>query len=396
MQGDHLSGYPPAYVRRREALHPHRPNAGPRGRPAYSQAMQDGGDRAAKGRRLEERIGGLFAEHGYAVQLNARREGVSGARHEIDVLATRADALTESSTFIECKAWDVRIPKDVVAKARYVMQDAGINHGIIVALEGWTLSAEQAAGEAGIELWGPDELAERLGAQALGGLKAAPSRQAVGFPATVPRERAERVLAAEARGVLVSGRRRLARVGLLWTPWHLLRLSVSSEKGAVRKRIVSERVVNLYDGIEGSVLIEATGEPTPEPVDIAGGSLRAELGASAIAKQIRDSLSRHRSVSTGAARERHARRLAALGVPLPVSAVTVEDQATIHLPFWVAVIRGRSGDRVAATSALEPSAVHRGVSNLLTGRIAAVDEALAANRADRPPAGEREAGARRG
>lgn len=330
--------------------------------------------RIAKGRELERQIGELFRHHGYAVELNAFREGSSGVRHEIDVLATRADALTESVTFVECKAWGARIPKDVVAKARYVMQDVGINHGIIVAPGGWTVSAEAAAREAGIELWGPTELSQRLGARAVAGLTAAPRREARGLPATVPAGHAERCFAREARRFL--GRREILHTGLLWTPWHVLRLSLSTERGVLRKRLVSERRLSMYDGLDGTLVLPLREEPRTAAVDIGSGALAVERRPASLSSEIIDALAKHRSVTTEAARQRHADRLAAAGIELPLSAVTVEDHTTLHIPFWVAVLRDRSGDRVVATGAHEKDGVDQSVGALLTPRVGAVADAL--------------------
>lgn len=336
--------------------------------------MGDTAASIARGRELERQIGELFRHHGYAVELNAFREGSSGVRHEIDVLATRADALTESVTFVECKAWDARIPKDVVAKARYVMQDAGINHGVIVAPGGWTVSAEAAAREAGLELWGPSELSERLGAQAVAGLTTAPRREAMGLPATVPARHAERCFAREARGLL--GRREILHTGLLWTPWHVLRLSLSSERGVLRKRLVSERRLTMFDGLDGTLVLPLGKEPRWAPVDIGSGALAVERRPASLSNEITDALAKHRSVTTDAARRRHADRLAAVGIELPLSAVTVEDHSTLHIPFWVAVLRDRSGDRVVATRAHAKDGVDQPVGALLTPRVAAVADAL--------------------
>ena len=68
----------------------------------------------AKGAELEQQVGSYFAANGYSVEYNLVREGRSGGRHEIDVLATKHDGILEFQVGIECKAWAQPIEKDVV------------------------------------------------------------------------------------------------------------------------------------------------------------------------------------------------------------------------------------------------------------------------------------------
>ena len=76
-------------------------------------------------------------------------EGRSGGRHEIDVMATKADGVTTFKVFVECKAWNVPIEKDVVTKAAYVINDLGFNKGIVVSLAGVRVGAVKSAEQLG-------------------------------------------------------------------------------------------------------------------------------------------------------------------------------------------------------------------------------------------------------
>src|SRR5215211_3329783 len=81
---------------------------------------------------LERAVEQVFAADGYTTARNTRIVGRSGGTHEIDVLAEKQDAVTSVRVAVECKAWDRPINKDVVAKAAWVRDDAGIHKTIVV------------------------------------------------------------------------------------------------------------------------------------------------------------------------------------------------------------------------------------------------------------------------
>ena len=149
------------------------------------------------GRALEERIEAFLSSSGYLTERNVVREGRSGGRHEVDVLASKADGIAEFSVMVECKAWSQPIEKDVVSKVAYVMGDLGLNKGIIVSLAGWRAGAEQAARELGIDLWDSTDLERYLGqvlvAELRGGVPQA-QRRIVGPLPLIDRDTAEQRL----------------------------------------------------------------------------------------------------------------------------------------------------------------------------------------------------------
>src|SRR5438270_12847579 len=127
---------------------------------------------ATKGHSFEQQIASFLGEHGYAVSTNVRIPGRSGAIHELDVIGDKSDGLTSYRLIVECKAWVSAIDKDIVYKLAAELADLGAARGIIVTLAGWTVQAEQAATQANIELWGPNELRSRLGPGALQAMEA--------------------------------------------------------------------------------------------------------------------------------------------------------------------------------------------------------------------------------
>lgn len=64
--------------------------------------------------------------------------GKSGVKHQIDVLTSHSDGIHTYLTAIECKFWKKKVNKDIVMKLAEIIQDSGINKGIIVCKNGFT------------------------------------------------------------------------------------------------------------------------------------------------------------------------------------------------------------------------------------------------------------------
>ena len=71
--------------------------------------------------------------------------GKSKVDHQIDVLTQHSDGLHNYKTAIECKYWDKSINKDIVMKVAEIVEDAGLNKGIIVSKNGFTPDATNYA-----------------------------------------------------------------------------------------------------------------------------------------------------------------------------------------------------------------------------------------------------------
>ena len=69
---------------------------------------------------------------------NYKVTGKSGVAHQIDILTTHSDGIHEYQTAIECKYWKEKINKDIVMKISGIIEDAGINKGVIVSKSGFT------------------------------------------------------------------------------------------------------------------------------------------------------------------------------------------------------------------------------------------------------------------
>lgn len=72
-------------------------------------------------------------------------EGKSGVRHQIDVLASHCDGIHTYRTAIECKYWDTNIDKEPVTKLSTILEDTGIEKGVLVSKRGFTTDAQRLA-----------------------------------------------------------------------------------------------------------------------------------------------------------------------------------------------------------------------------------------------------------
>lgn len=326
-----------------------------------------------KGHELERQIGEFFALSGYAVRRNVISEGRSGGKHELDVLAEKADGITTYRLVVECKAWDAPIEKDVVAKLDYVIRDLGLNKGIIVALAGWRTGAERAATQLGIDLWGPAELEARLGQVALAGLQAGPvALRAVGFPVVVSEEEAHRAITAQSRGRLGLGKEEVMGTKLVWVPFFLFQIACSRpDKQLFRKAALKTRTIwNAYEALQGS--LHASWEAAPPLDEVAMTvALRPRVKPTTITGQLQKTLAKWTEVVRPATQERYATMLAALGIPLPTSSISIDSQRELYIPFHLGRLRSRGAERLVAVDAVT-GRVDEGLGKVLTAHLSYV------------------------
>ena len=76
---------------------------------------------------------------------NCKIKGRSGVAHQVDVLTTFSDGVHEYRTAIECKYWNKKVPKDVIAKLASIVEDTTIDKGVAVSKMGFTDDAKSFA-----------------------------------------------------------------------------------------------------------------------------------------------------------------------------------------------------------------------------------------------------------
>ena len=293
----------------------------------------------------------------------------------MDVLATKSDALTTYRVAVECKAWQSPIEKDVVAKLHYIVGDLALSKGIIVSLGGCRSGAERTAADVGIDLWGTEELRQHLGDSTVGSMSSAtgpaPS-QGWGYGFRISPRAAQDLMRTASRGRM--NIRQLEQVvwfSPVWLPGYCIGLTASQPVAKRRKvQVTATRLTNIYEGLSGTLVGPAQGQFELVAIDPAL-ALASQVRDTKVHTAIRKALDGYLGVTSAAARERHAQRVAAAGLPLPCQAVTIDETAVVHLPFYAGVLSSGGQQRVMAVSG---SAGNEwpAVSTLLTHHISLV------------------------
>jgi restriction system protein len=304
-----------------------------------------------KGSDLERRIEEFFKLNGYRTSRNEVLTGRSGGRHEIDVLATKTDGITDFRVLVECKAWSSPIEKDVLAKTAYVMGDLGIHKGIVVALRGWTTGAETSANE--IELWGNDELFRKLGSVAVAELESGSNvRAGRAFPIGVGLDVAVRQLEKQGGGLFGIGREEHRWTKLVWLPFFVFHLSHAQNERRLFKSDVTKRIRawNLFEALSGEFFADLTGEPVLQDLRL-GTTIPPRVGYRKIATEIRTVQQKRREVVTETAQKRYDARLIDLGIPPTADTTSVDKIEDVHFPFYITLFERGGKERLVALDA---------------------------------------------
>jgi len=317
-------------------------------------------------RALEERVARYLAANGYRVQRNVKVVGRMGAPHEIDVLGERSDGVTTYSVLVECKWWQSRIEKDVVAKLGMILLDVGANKGIIVSKEGSRSGAVAAARDAGIELWGPHEIRERLGAEALAGGPVAASEIGEALAPRITEERGRRTIEKAARGVFGIGGSELAAATLAWLPVHELQVAITRTSG-LRQRPSVTRIWPFYESLSGRLVQNADRPLDTTEQSLAPVVVRELWRPAKTTAALRKATDAWKRATGDTARARRAADLGALGVATPLVDLEVEKTRELYFPFYVGVLMRRDAQQLI------------GVSAIIGNRIPVMDLALSAS-----------------
>jgi len=320
---------------------------------------------------FEHVIDALFRAHGYRTQANAVLVGQSGARHEIDVLASRREALLETRVGIECKNWAQPIDTAVVARARLVRDDLGLGHMVIACPGGATPAARTTAAQAGVTLWERSELAARLGPAALAALGPAPADTARrGMARAVPRERAERTLRGELRGPLGVGRGQIRWLGDAWITLFDVRFGCGARAG-MRRRLRVRPAYTVYESLTGSACWSGV-RPLAADADIhdTAPTLPGAVGADALRAELARMLERSELLVQPTAVERHEEACRALMIP-DAASVSVDEVVPVAWPICLAIVDDRRGSRAVVVDAAR-GRVDPGIGERCTAQLAAL------------------------
>jgi hypothetical protein len=334
---------------------------------------------AVKGARLEQQMAAYFRLNGYETDLNVKLEGKSGGIHEIDVLVRKSDGITDFTLAVECKAWAAPIEKDVVSKLSMIIADTGVNKGIIVSLQGWRSGAEKSARQEKIDLWGPDELRQHLGAVALAELNAPQTnRYSVSAIQTVAvgDEELRRALDGQSRGLLGLGREDALWSHIVWVPFHLFELHYSTMVKEFMRRGTTKvtPVWALYSALDDRHFRTESSIPSFQDIR-ADLVIPQKTKAKSLTAALLTTVKKFHEVTTDAARARYREKLSELGLPDTLVSLVAEQTTTVHAPFLVGLLRRRGNERLVAISA-HTGKFDAGVSESLTENMAFVRKAL--------------------
>jgi hypothetical protein len=298
---------------------------------------------------LERRIAAFLRTRGYEVSTNVFRNGKSGARHELDVVATKNDGLATFMMVVECKAWETAIDKDIVYKLSGELSDLGAAKGVIATLSGWTVQAGQAAAQNNIDLWGPDELTTMMGDLSMYDLhQGSAPLVASGFRFTVPSQTAFVPISRLAKGTLGMGKEEVIWYGPLWFPTWNLQLGITRGEGFMNRTPRITQAWNGYEALTSTCVYHRDAKPSFVEVDLSEGHIEPAQKAADVVKFLNSSISKWRQVTSKEARSRHAATLTRLGIQVPFRAVVFETTELVYLPLWVALLTKRGQERVVA------------------------------------------------
>jgi len=329
-----------------------------------------------KGHELESKIEKFFQLNGYSTKRNVILEGKSGGKHEVDILAEKSDGITTFRVMVECKAWDKPIEKDVVSKVSYVAKDLGLNKAIIVSLSGWRIGAEKTVKELGIELWGSNEIEQRLGKVVVAELETIEFKKVVeGFPLLVKEEQIMPLVEKESKGTLGLSKEEIVWIKPIWLPCYMFQVSYSRVEGVIKKSVRTTKIWNIYEALMGSYLFGFEDEPSLKEVK-AENIIQPRIKDSKIRNEIAKTFEKALQVVTPRARARYAQKLATLGIPPhKLSGVSIDKVSEIFYPFYIALLKKGEEERVVAVDGVVGD-LSKTVSYVLTANLSYVIESL--------------------
>ena len=313
--------------------------------------QQSGGD-AEKAANLAQAVAEYLAHHGYRVARDVSMKGRSGANHTVDVLGEKSDEVTTYRLLVHTRSWDQTVDRDVVAGVHLMASDLGMSKAIVLGARHWPAGAEAAARRLGVELWGPVEIEGRLGrvpdpetGSALASIR--------GLPVNISEQVATEMVNRHRRGKLGVNREEVAWLRPFWLPFLPVRVRhTRDEKGRFSRAAPRTRVyLNIYEALGGQLYDQWYRDP--ETVQITENRVRPKVTAYSIVAEIEEIAKRLSEARTPQQYERQDIALNTQGIPTPVSFFELTAEDEIYLPFYLALVRNKTGERILAIDAAQ-------------------------------------------
>lgn len=291
-----------------------------------------------KGHKLEEEIEKYLQLNGYETKRNVVVEGNSGARHEIDILAEKSDLVTKIKVIVECKAWDKPIEKDVVSKAHYVQNDIGANKAIIVSLQGYRIGAKTAAEKLGVEIWGREELKNRLGTVQIAKLEQGEFKKiSLGFSPTIPIQEAEHVVE-ESRSKRF-GKEEYIFTKLVYVPFYVIDYSYPTSVGIFGSKSASKKEQTLCDAIEGNNYSGGSTSANFREIEITAPIIAAKVQGAKLQKEVEKAREEYEKYSTKSAREKRMQKIEKILGRVRTHKINIDKITEIYYPFYAGLLK---------------------------------------------------------
>lgn len=324
---------------------------------------------------FEHVVDALFRSHGYQTQTNVLVVGRSGARHEVDVLASRSEGLVDSRIGVECKNWAQPVDTAVVARARLVRDDLGLGQMVIACPSGATPAARTTAREMGIAIWDRTELEARLGATTLAALGPTPVGLARrGRARQIDGERAERTLRARGRGPLGLGRERVRWIGDAWITLFEARFGCGERTG-IRQRLHVRPSYSIYESLGATGLWTDTRAVAVDEIATDDApSLPCLVSRDALASDLARIIGRGDGLVQTAALERHHAICEERLLP-EATHLSVDEVTSLEWPITVAVLDDRRGTRAIVVDGVS-GRIHAALGERCTAHIHVLSQHL--------------------
>jgi hypothetical protein len=244
-----------------------------------------------------------------------------------------------------------------VAKLSHVMADVGVHKGIVVAMGGCRSGATQAAEQLGIELWDRDEVAHRLGPDAVATAPLRPKREQLAVASSVPPQHALGVLQKQGRRFIGIGSEELAWHEAGWLPVFELQVAATRRKPGLRNRLAVTRSWNLYEALTGTLMGVRDNPTAATDIDVANRAVGPLLRESKVPTELRSAVERYRKVTSDSAIARHAATLHGLGVTTPLEAIDVEATRLVYYPFLIGLLKHKGTERIVVVSGVTGNVV---------------------------------------
>lgn len=159
---------------------------------------------------------------------------------------------------------------------------------------------------------------------------------------------------------------------LLHLPCYLVDLSYTQKRGMLAKKEVTNRILPIYDAIEG--ICFAYAQESPSEIKVRR-TIQPRVKVDKLAKRIDKVFSEFLTKVQRHSRYLWGQRMAELGLPTDATAIVINSTTMITYPFYTALVRRKDGVRYVAVDGVSGK-LSETLSTLLTRNLSYVQQSL--------------------